>query len=456
MVIMARLLAPEDFGLQGMALTFTGFLALFSDCGLSGATVQREEITHKQVSTLFWINVTVGIGLTLICFIFAPAIAAFYAEPRLYWVIIASGSFFVLSGVGAQHGALLQRSMRYGAMATIDIIALIIGSIIGIIMATFNFGYWALIAMTAGTTFIMAAGPWVAVQWFPGRPQRGCGIGKMLRFGGVLTGNGLVVYLGYNIEKVLLGRFWGAQALGLYGRAYNLGNLPVSQINTSIYSVALPALSRIQNDQDRLCRAFLKGYSILLSIILPTMVCIALFADEMVYVLLGPQWMEAAPVLKCLIPAFIGFALINPFGSFLISIGKTVRSFYIGCMVAPAVILGILTGIQQGPQGVAIGYSAAMILLTGPVIAWAIHDTGITIKDCLSASWRPILACLLSAGCGWIWHIYSLGTLGPISRLISGVICVIGGYAGSLLFGMDQKNIYIALLKRLLNRTDSE
>ena len=186
------------------------------------------------------------------------------------------------------------------------------------------------------------------------------------------------------------------------------------------------------------------------------MVCIALFADEMVYVLLGPQWMEAAPVLKCLIPAFIGFALINPFGSFLISIGKTVRSFYIGCMVAPAVILGILTGIQQGPQGVAIGYSAAMILLTGPVIAWAIHDTGITIKDCLSASWRPILACLLSAGFGWICHIYSLGTLGPISRLISGVICVIGGYAGILLFGMDQKNIYIALLKRLLNRTDSE
>ena len=116
----------------------------------------------------------------------------------------------------------------------------------------------------------------------------------MLRFGGTITLNGLVVYVAYNLEKVLLGRFWGADALGIYGRAYQLINIPTDNLNSAIGGVAFSALSRLQNDPVRLKSYFLKGYSLVISLTIPITIFCALFADDIVLVVLGPKWTDAA------------------------------------------------------------------------------------------------------------------------------------------------------------------
>src|SRR6202790_3520783 len=151
LMVLARLLDPKDFGLVGMVTAFTGVLAMFRDFGLSSATVQRVEVTDDQVSTLFWINALVGAILWLLLVAVSPLIAAFYREPRLLWVTIVLAIGFFFNAVGVQHSAMLQRQMRFTALAIIDFIALLSGITVAIGMALFGFKYWSLVAMTTVT-----------------------------------------------------------------------------------------------------------------------------------------------------------------------------------------------------------------------------------------------------------------------------------------------------------------
>src|SRR5713226_612114 len=146
LMVLAQLLDPKDFGLVGMVTAFTGVLNLFRDFGLSTATVQRVDVTDEQVSTLFWINVLVGVALGILLIAMAPVVVAFYHEPRLLWVTIILATSFVFNGFGVQHTALLERQMRFTALAAIDIFALLVSTIIGISMALAGFGFWALVA----------------------------------------------------------------------------------------------------------------------------------------------------------------------------------------------------------------------------------------------------------------------------------------------------------------------
>ncbi len=201
MIIMARLLFPEDFGLFGMVIAFTGLLGLFRDFGLSMASVTRPSVTNEQLSTLFWLNVLVGGILALTCLAAGPVLVWFYGEPRLLMITISVGVGFLFLGVGAQHRAILQRAMRFGAIAVVDTSALLLGIVAGVMMALFGQGYWALVVMTVGPQFGSAVGAWMFARWIPGRPRRGSDVRSMLWYGGSLTFNGVIVYVAYNLTK---------------------------------------------------------------------------------------------------------------------------------------------------------------------------------------------------------------------------------------------------------------
>src|SRR6266496_1331650 len=144
-MVIARLLVPQDFGLVAMVATVMGFLRIFQDAGLSTATVQREEITHAQVSNLFWVNVTVGGVITLLVAASAPAVAWFYREPRLIPITLVLSVTFLLASSAVQHVALLNRQMRFGVIAVIDVVSMLAGYLTGIGMALWKYGYWALV-----------------------------------------------------------------------------------------------------------------------------------------------------------------------------------------------------------------------------------------------------------------------------------------------------------------------
>jgi O-antigen/teichoic acid export membrane protein/chemotaxis methyl-accepting protein methylase len=451
-MLLARLLSPEDFGLQGMVVALTGFLALFRDAGLGTATVQRLEVTQEQTSTLFWINAAVGAALAMCTVALAPVLVSFYHEPRLYWIAVASGAAFMFNGLAAQHQALLMRGMRFVTLAKIDVLSLIVSSAVGIIMAFLGWRYWALVGMAIVNSLVSAAGAWLAVPWVPGFPRRKSGVLSMLRFGWLATCNSLVVFLAWNSEKILLGRFWGADALGLYGRAYQLVTLPVQQLNSSMGNVAFPALSRIQDDAGRLTRSFLRGYSLLVSLTIPITISCALFAEEIVRIVLGAKWMGAAPVFRLLAPTALVFAVANPLSWLVLSMGRAGRALTLSLMTTPFVLVGIVLGLSHGPKGVALGYSSALSLLVIPIAAWSKRDTGITWTDLWRATKPPFLSGLLATAAGLIVKTTLAGRLEPITYLFAGLCLVFGTYTWALLIAMGQRELYMDLLAQVFRR----
>ena len=443
LMVMARLLGPKDFGLVGMVTAFTGALILFRDFGLSAAAIQRPVVTEAQKSTLFWINVLFGAGLVLLTMAMAPFIAAFYHEPRLVGVASALACSFLLNAAGIQHGVLLQRQMRFTALAVVSIISLIVSTTIGVGGAMAGYGYWALVAMTLTQPLFTTLGFWLATAWIPGPPRRGVGIRSMMHFGGTVTLNGLVVYIASNFEKVLLGRFWGADALGIYGRAYQLVNIPTANLNSAAGEVAFAALSRLQDDPPRLKSYFLKGYSVLLAMTMPMTAACALFADDMIVVFLGPKWKAAAAIFRLLAPTILVFAIANPLSWLVMSLGLVRRALKMGLVIAPLMVASYVIGLPYGPKGVAFAYSAVMILWVIPVVAWSVHGTVISISDVLLTVSRPLASSIVAAGLAFAVRSVYGQSLSPLPRLVLETTVLLVTFLGLLsLFATGQKSLY--------------
>ena len=456
MMVLARLLEPQDFGLVGMVTALTGVLHLFRDFGLSAATVQRVHVTEAQISTLFWINVVVGTILGLLVVVMAPVVAVFYHEPRLFGVTAILATGFLCNAAGVQHAAILQRHMRFTALATIDIISLVVSTAVGIGMAVGGYGYWALAVMTVTLPLVATVCMWLTTAWMPGRPRKQVGMRSMMRFGGTITLNGVVVYVAYNVEKILLGRFWGAEVVGMYGRAYQLITIPTDNLNAAVGGVAFAALSRLQDDANRLKTYFLKGYAVVLALTVPlTMVC-ALFADDLIAVLLGPKWIGTAAIFRLLAPMTLVFTLTDPLGYLLLSTGLVGRSLNITLVTSPLVIAGCVIGLPYGPKGVALAYSAVMTLWVVPHIAWSVHGTVVSFRDIVVAVSRPLLSGFAAAAFAFGAQLLYGQWLSPLPRLVLGVTVLLGAYLGMLMYVMGQKAFYLGLLRGMRSRSAAE
>jgi PST family polysaccharide transporter len=337
-MVLGRLLTPADYGLIGMVIVVTGFVSMFKDLGLSAATVQREEITSAQVSTLFWVNVALSIGVGLVTAALAPVVAWFYGESKLMGIMIVYPLGFLFGGLTIQLEALLHRQMRFLAQAACDLVAVAATITVTIVLAWRGWGYWALVGGHLTTSFVYMIGIWSVCRWRPGRPARGSGVRSMLRFGGNLTGFGVVNFFARNLDNMLIGRFWGSNQLGLYAKAYQLLTLPIDQINSPITTVAVPALSRLNDSPDHYRRAYLRIIEKIAVVTMPGIALLIATADWVVLIVLGPQWTEAAHIFAALGVA----ALIQPIANSTVwlffSQGRTDDMFRY-CLVASTIIV---------------------------------------------------------------------------------------------------------------------
>jgi O-antigen/teichoic acid export membrane protein len=450
LMILARLLGPKEFGLVGMVTAFTDVLTLFRDFGLSSAAIQLKTITNEQISTLFWINIFVGILLELLAVAGAPVIAAFYHEPRLFGIAAVLAFGFLFNAAGIQHSVLLQRQMRFTALAVINTAGLLAGTIVAVVGAKAGFGYWSLVAMTVTVPLVSTIGFWLTTGWVPGMPHRRVGIRSMMRFGGTLTLTGLIVYISSNLDKVLLGRFWGVDAVGLYGRAYQLINIPTSNLNSAAGEVAFSALSRLQDDPARRRNYFLKGFSLVLVLTMPITIACAFFANDMVFALLGAKWKDTAPIFRLLAPTILVFAIANPLSWLLIASGRVGRLMRMSLVIAPIMIFGYVIGLPYGPRGVAYAYSGVMVLWLVPLIAWAVHGTEISFWDVVRTAGPPLVSSVAAGGLALVAGLVFGHSLTPLVRLIFECIILFATFLGALMLVATQRSLYLSLLRGLI------
>jgi O-antigen/teichoic acid export membrane protein len=377
--VLARLLIPEDFGLIGMVVALTGFAKIFKDLGLSDATIQHKDITHEKVSTLFWINVLVGFLIMIIIAALSPLIAWFYNDPRLIGISLTTSTAFLFSGLTVQHQALICRQMRFGQIAMIEILSIALGIALGIGLAYKGFGYWALVWKEVSTSAFMAVGSWLMCRWLPGLPKRGSGVGSMLRFGRDITGFNVTSYFSHSLDKILIGRFNGPRLLGLYGKAFQLMVMPVNQIQYPISRVSMSALSSLQNEPAKYRQYYRKLISLLSFVYMPVVVYLGIYSENIILLVLGEKWIEAAAIFKIL--AFAAF--IEPISStcdvVLVSCGKTKRFFRWGVASSISLIVAFSVGISWGPIGVALSYAVANYAIFGPSLWYRFKETPITV-----------------------------------------------------------------------------
>lgn len=449
LMVFARLLEPTDFGLVGMVTAVTGVLGLLKDFGMSTATVQRATVTDDQVSALFWLNLALGAILWLLCLAMAPVLAVFYHEPRLVLVTAALGAGFFLTAAGVQHNALLQRQMRFETLAVIEIAALVVSTSVGLGMALSGLGYWSLVAWSVALPAASSVGAWLAARWLPGRPRRVAGVRSMLHFGGLVTLNIFIMQVAFNLDKVLLGRYWGADVLGVYGRAYQLVSMASEILLSTIGSVAFPALSRIRDDPVLLQGYFLKGYKLVVALALPiTGFCIVL-AKDIVLVLLGERWESAVTTFTLLSPIILIFALIYPLGWLMYSVGLIRRSITIAAVILPVASVGYVVGLPFGANGVAAGGTAMMALWTIPHLVWCTRGTAISVRQLLRAV-RPAFFAAVSSSVMAYAGLFVLNEgASHVLRILLGGSVFLATYVWVLLWMLGEKAFYFDLIRSL-------
>ncbi|MGL4620756.1 lipopolysaccharide biosynthesis protein [Chroococcidiopsis sp.] len=451
-VILARLLAPQDYGLVGMVTAVTGFVALFKDMGLSMATIQKAEINHQQISNLFWVNIAVSLLLTLVTCAIAPVVAVFYNEPRLTLITVVSAIGFLFGGLTVQHQALLNRQMRFTALAAIDIVAMGFGVVSALVLARYGAGYWALVVMQIAIAIGQMGGAWLLCSWRPSLPQRHANIRELLTFGSHLTGFNVINYFARNLDNILIGRSWGAGQLGLYSKAYGLLLLPLQQINAPITAVAIPSLSRLQADPQQFRNYYLKAVSLVMFLTLPLVILSIAISEEVVTLILGSQWREASFLFRFLGVAAIFQPLCNTAGWLYIATGKTDRMLKWGVFASSLTVVSFFIGLPYGARGVALCYAVAMLLQVYPCMYYATRGLEITTRELFSAIAQSLVAALI-AGIATIGVKFALDSILPVWGIAIACTLVMAGlYVAIVFYLFGKKSFYLSFLKEFKRR----
>lgn len=437
-IILARLLTPDDFGLIAMVLAFSLLLQNFGVNGFTEAVIQKENISHRQLSTLFWINIAISLLLTLLLIASSPLIAGFYKEPRLKSITMAMAFSIIIGGLSTHHLALLKRNMQFYRTSANDMAAAIFSVTISIVLAYKGYGYWALVSRQLFLPLITTMGAWILCTWRPELPALGSGTKSMVKFALNAYGNFCVFYFQRNLDKVLIGRFLGSQPLGHYDRANNLSNMVPNQLIIPLTSVALATLSRLANDSEKYRYYLSTLISMLAFIALPMSLILTLTGRDLIYLLLGPQWNKAGEIFSVLGLGTGMIILYNIHGWLHLSLGRADRWFRWSIAALVVTIILYLIGLPFGSLGVAIAYTASFCVLIVPAMWYAGKPAGIKLSLFISAIWKYFMSALIAGLSCW-FLLYSF-------KMSANIFLELNIYIRILISSLCSMSIYLILI----------
>jgi PST family polysaccharide transporter len=364
-VILARMLGPRAIGLMGMVLVFTSFATLFSDLGFGPALVQKPDLEPRHLTTAFWTNLATGLLLMVVIAAAAPLIATFYDEPVLQPVVVAMSCNFLILSLRSVQQALLQKHMEFRQLAIVDISAVAIAGVVAVGMALTGWGIWSLVAQLLLTSIITVVLLWVLSPWKPAFAFDTGALRDMLSFGLNLTGFHALNYWSRHADDLLVGKFLGPSALGIYALAYQWMLLPVSQMSGVITRVMFPALSLIQDDKARVRHAYLYATRIIAFLSFPMMIGLLVVAEPFILAVYGSEWGEATPVLQILCLQGMMQGVGTTVGWIYTSQGRTDVMFRWGIFASTIRVASFVIGLNWGVIGVATAY-----VVGGYAILW--------------------------------------------------------------------------------------
>lgn len=299
-VVLARILAPEDFGVIAMLAMFIGVAGIFIDGGFSSALIQRQRITHTDESTVFFFNLGMGVLTALLLCAAAPWIAAFFKQPVLQYLTYAMAFNLFISGFGSIHSTLLSKELNFKTTAKVGVVSSLVAGALAIYMASQGYGVWSLAghAVASGTITVLLL--WLWHPWRPAWVFSVASLRSFFSFGGYTMAATLTDVFSTNLYLILIGKMYSARDVGLYSRAQNTQQLPITLMIGIINRVAFSTFASVGEDKARLVRGLRQAQAIAMLMNTPILVGLIILAEPLVLTLFGAQWLPCVPILKVL------------------------------------------------------------------------------------------------------------------------------------------------------------
>jgi O-antigen/teichoic acid export membrane protein len=400
-VVLARLLAPEDFGLVAIVAVLTSFAPLLVDFGLGDATTQRGKITRGQVSSLFWLSSGIGLAIAVAVAACSPLIAWIYREPRLEAIAQYSAITFVLSGASNQHFALLRRTMQFARIVEIQVFSTLAGIAVAIFAAKYGFGYWALVLRPIASSFCMTAGAWLVCRWRPGFPVIDNEVKSLVRFGLHVVGFSITATVARAVDRIALGLFYRPDEVGYYQNAMTLYDNSIFSTLQQLHTVGSAALSKLQSNPATLRQKYEAALSALAFFVMPTAAILSVTAQDLTVMLLGEKWRAAGLLLSIIALRGIPQVVEGSQGWLHLSIGSADRWRKWGIVTLIVQIVTVLGALPFGARGVAAAVVMTSSLLALPSIIYAGRRIDIGAALVTRAVARQLVGAIGAAAGGW-------------------------------------------------------
>ena len=447
MIIMARMLTPNDYGLVGMLAVFIAVSQSLVDSGFSQALIRKQNRTETDNSTVFYFNIIVGFIFYGLLFASAPFIAEFYNEPQLTAITRVIGLSVLFNSFVVVQRALLTIKIDFKTQAKAALTAAIISGVLGIWMAASGYGVWSIVVQQLANLGINTLSLWILSHWRPSLIYSWKSFHELFGFGSKLMVSGLIDTIYRNIYLIVIGRVFSAADLGYYTRAHQFTDFPSSNVSGIIQRVTYPILCSIQNENERLSDVYRRFLRLSAFIVFPLMMGLAAVAEPLVLTLLKEQWLFAATLISIICFSMmwypihsINLNLLQVKGRsdlFLkLEIYKKIVGIIILCITLPMGLIAMCVGSF---------FSSMIALIINTYYTGKLINVGFLrqMHDLF-----PILGLSFSMG-SFVYLIIHIMSLNPIVELSLGIcIGIIFYILLSILFKFSEFNELLDLLKR--------
>ena len=363
-IILARLLAPDAFGVIAMAAVFRSLVEVFINQGLAAAIVQRETIDHEHLNTAFWMNVIVSSLLAALSVVLSGSIAAVFGEPLLEPIIKWLSLTFVFTGLSGTQGALLRRNLRFRSLAVRSLIAATVGGVVGVSMAVAGFGVWSLVGQglanrAADVVVLWRVSDWRPTFAFSRKHYRG-----LLNFGLSVLGVRILSWIANKLDRFVIGYYLGSVSLGYYFIGYQALKRVDAVIRGVVIAVGLPAFSRLQGNRERLSRAFYEATEYTMTVAFPVSVGLIVTAPDFMVGVFGDKWLPSVTVFRIFAAGSLA-AVVNLLNiQFVMSRGKPQLLLRVRLISTSVAALATFLVVHRGIVAVATVNAVVNVALT--------------------------------------------------------------------------------------------
>ena len=450
LLVLARLLSPADFGVQAMAIVVVGLGLIVAEAGVRPALIQRLDPTPILLSSAFWTALAAGSAVMIIILVAAPAVARFYQEPEVTPVLRVLSLLFPISAARTVPLAILEKRLAFRRISLLEICSTVGGSAAAVVAAVVGLGVWSLVIQTitgslALTSLLLLFGGWTPQASFHRRALRTIAFYALNH-----AGARLVEYLSRNVHDLVIGRSLGAPSLGQFTTAYQLMAFPVLAVSRPVARIVFPALARLQDDDERMARAFRDFAAAVATITLPLMFGLWVVADAFVAVALGPRWEPVKGLIRILAPIGALQSVTVLADTVLLAKGRAELLMRWNLIQSLCVLGGILIGLHWGLVGVAVAYALISVTLTYPWLRLAAGILHVPLTPIVHAVARPLLATIIMVAIMSGARLYVGAGSTPLRSLV--LVAVLGAVSYLAMIAWLGERQFRVLARELLSR----